>query len=97
LRLSEDATWGDFTVYLKGEHPRAYAGGGALPSAVVAGMQVFGLSTTEFDYLFVPGTSMGLPEAEFPRSPFDDAAPKEVAKHIRRFVKTKFPTTKKKV
>lgn len=45
------------------------------------GEQIFGLSVEEFDYLFNPYVGM-----ENPGKPGPDATPKQVAKHIRKFV-----------
>lgn len=59
-------------------------------SSTDAAHQVFGLDNREFEYLFTPeGDSLseiGLTE----RGPGEDATAKEVARHIRSFVKAKF-------
>jgi hypothetical protein len=62
-------------------------------SPEAAAAEVFGLDTEEFEYLFVPESSvpsslydMGLD----PYGPDEDADAKEVARHIRRFAKAKY-------
>ena len=57
-------------------------------SPAEAAKEVFGLAYHEFSYLFYPGEYGG--EFKLPVGPDEQATPKQVAKHIRRFVKYKF-------
>jgi hypothetical protein len=56
----------------------------------VAAHKIFGVNNSEFEYLFVPGgNSFDLNKLG------DKATPKQVAAHIRKFVKNKYDNKKK--
>jgi hypothetical protein len=86
LRMGKiDNTYINAAVYLKGKAP-------SLDSPEQAGMEVFGLTSDEFDYLFVPDSGVFLEELDLDQEdgPDSSASAKEVAKHIRGFVKAKY-------
>jgi hypothetical protein len=59
-----------------------------------AAHEVFGVSEKEFQYLFIPSdkyVNITLPELGLNTyAPGENATPKQVAKHIRKFVKAKY-------
>lgn len=59
-------------------------------SPELASEKVFGLNSAEFEYLFVPGSSPPDEMSDLDDGPEDYATPKEVAKHIRMFVKARY-------
>lgn len=52
--------------------------------SLAAGKKIFGLDDIEFEYIFVPA------DYNFDKKPGNNATPKQVAKHIRKFVKEKY-------
>ena len=60
-----------------------------------AALEIFGLNRLEFEYLFVPDLGETLPEIGLnDKGPAENASAKEVAKHIREFVKAKYNQAK---
>lgn len=62
----------------------------------LAGWQVFDLTKDEFDYLFTP-REVRLPvslDSACGEGPLESATAKQVARHIRRFVRFKYPRGK---
>lgn len=62
-------------------------------SAEYAAHVVFGLSTEEFEFLFIPADQSSvesLPELKLSRPEYEKMTPKKVAKRIRHFVKAKY-------
>jgi hypothetical protein len=57
-----------------------------------AGTKLFGLNLDEFHHLFMPNNTYLLEDGTHLMSPDSQATPKQVAKHIRRFVKMKYGT-----
>ena len=57
-----------------------------------ASATIFGLSTSEYSYLFLLGTMSPFDKTKY--GPDEDAFPKEVAKHIRKFVAKKYKSKK---
>jgi hypothetical protein len=69
---------------------------GTFMNETEAAHEVFGVSEQEFQYLFIPGDDdededITLPELGLNTyAPGENATPKQVAKHIRKFVKAKY-------
>ena len=76
LGLSLDTTW---------YHPCLISGG----DKYAAGNKIFGLDTYEFEYLFYP-CNPSLDHGNLPDAPLGNATAKEVAEHIRNFIKYKY-------
>jgi len=91
LRLGEMKvnTTTPFAPYMVGTSP-------SWSSAREAGMEIFGLTEDEFEFLFIPGSCLNIDsdgddfKEDYMEGPSDDATAKQVAKHIRNFVKAKF-------
>lgn len=78
---SNDVFDANMCVTLKQSHARA-----TLDGSFKAASKVFGLSEEESEYLFAPNADH--PYDDYGKwSPGGEATPKEVARHIRRFVK----------
>jgi hypothetical protein len=78
-----------FQVTLKG-----YSGASHLAPEHAA-QEIFGLNNNEFEYLFIPDSGIVLPELGLNNEgPVMCASAKEVAKHIREFVKAKYNQAK---
>lgn len=58
-------------------------------SAQNAGAKVFGLNDQEFRYVFIPNARYDM-SGNWPDAPSSEATAKQVAKHIRAFVKAKY-------
>ncbi len=63
-----------------------------------AAREIFGLTSEEFGYLFTPGGGIGIDLTDYTGksnslaySPDEGASAKEIARHIKNFVKLKYP------
>ena len=78
-----------FTVSIKGGSTSEHE------APKLAAREIFGLENDEFEYLFIPDSGITFPELGLPREgPTHQATAKQVAKHIRQFVKAKYNRVK---
>ena len=84
LRLMKTQNFGYGYICLAKEDGTTYG------DEFVAGRVIFGLTEEETSFLFIPNHPYDLDDGNELCSPSDEATPKQVAKHIRKFVKFKY-------